>query len=737
MNTKRFLILLLLFSFVLPLTSCKDEDDPIIKEKVDKFAVEIEEVNKTASTCEIKISPSDESTPYVTVVLPRDVYVAFSKENLSEKALAQMNSEAKKQNLNIGAYLNSIQKKGEQTVTLNALNPNTVYTVLIFKREGDKISKNIKNQKFYFSTMVADIKKVDFKGTAEINGLDVTLKIEPSDKEIGYYVVSLKKQIYDEAKKNGISDQEILISNLKHKIYQSIRTEDELPEALKRILNKGNKTFKISGLDPETEYIYLASGFSVPDVYTFFPNTNISSGTFTTGKSNLKKYKFNLNYELLADGSKVKVSFSPEDEEEVYMWRYQTVDETTRNLDADALAKKIMSNTMMIGPWDRNQGKKEHTVPVEKGQEYYIIVFGISGRNITTHAEMVKFRTGEAVDPSTLEIESTINHKTPYTANITFQPNDKNIYYAMGLIEDDKTTEDEIKSQFQKDIEEGFKDFAKVNKGVNMLTYINTFYFHGRQPFEFSNLTPNTSYTLFTFAISNEGKVVKVESKKSFVRTSQIQQDIKLVPELYGVFDGNKADSTMVTNPEQVRGKAIIVLKYDFQNADKGAAYMVPETFRKIESDREKMPDSEVLARLKNLFRSVDKSTPYGFYMAEWNQAQVSITYGYKNDGTMGLIDRVKIVTTDRNQVTDIQKLKEITSSKESSDKNAVIKYDKDVLKNIKKLNFSKFAKKKGIIKPVSKSYKLNVREAVRKASKNENPESINIENFDFFRVLK
>nr|WP_153850706.1 hypothetical protein [Ornithobacterium rhinotracheale] len=729
MNTKKILLLLFLFSVVLPLTSCKDEDDTIITSKKSDFAVGVEEINKTASTCEIKLTPSDDSTPYVTLVLPRDVYVAFSKENLSKKALEQMSSEAQKKQQTLEQYLNAIQKKGKQTVMLNALNPNTIYTVLTFEREGNKLSKNITNQKFFFSTLVADIKEVNFNTTAKVEGIGVTLKVEPSDKETKYYVVSLKKQIYDQIKEKGMSDQEIMISNLKHKIYNTINTEDELENALKTILNTGDKTFNISGLDADTEYIYMIAGFSVPDVYTFFPNTNIEKGHYTTSKPNLRKHKFNLSYELQPDSDKVKISFDPEDPDLVYMWRYNIVDESTKNLNADQLAKKIMDNTPMIGPWDRNQGKKEFNVPIIKGNEYHVVVYGLNGKNITTYAEMVKFQTGAPANPATLKLDTEITSKSPYTVNITFKPNDNRIYYAMGLIKDGEKDKETLKNQFQKDIYEGYKEFAKVNKGMSILDYVSTYYFHGKQPFEFTDLEPDTSYTLFTFSISNKGEVVKVEATESYTRTSKVSPNITLKPELYGVFDGDQADSTMVQNPEQVRGKAIIVLKYNFQNADLGAAYMVPETFRKVEYDKEKMPDKDVLTKLRQSFRKIEKENPYGFYMAEWNQTQVSIAYGYLNDGTMGPIDRIKVVTTRKNEVKDIKELKKLTSA-ETPEKNAVLSNNKEILKPLKKSNTSIFAKKNENI--TFKNFKN--KEAI-KATVNQ--QSAKVEKFDFFRIVK
>lgn len=669
-NNTSLKILLFSVFFLLSLSSCKKEEKDIIyapstpeQEEIENFKVTITQGETSASTCKLNFVPSDKKTPYVSIVVPRSVSNIMVSKDLYKHIEEQLKKEAKAQNKSLEAYLNSLQMVGDQSLQINSLNPHTAYTVLSFKKEESKLYPIQANEQFFFSTQVADKIDLHFEVTTKVEGNRVVLSVTPSNKEARCYMVLFPRAQYNKLLEQGLKDQDMISQHLHYSIQNMIYNNGlSLQEALDKALFSGDKQLEANGLEVGTEYVYLLGAFVVPDENTFFLASDLGKGSFETEKVELEETSFDIQISNQTD-SKFDVKITPENKDLVYLWRFAAFTDETMGMNADELAAHIMKNTPFIGPWDRNKGELSYkNLGVNAGEKYYVIAFGFKGKSVSTKASMKTFTTGEAPDPSKLTFDTEITSLSPYSAMITFKPSDKRVYYAMALLQDGKVSLEALKKQFEGELQSGYEQFEKMNPGRTMQDYIGSYYFHGLQPYQFNSLKPENSYTLFTFALTKEGKVAAANEIKSYLQTPKLSE-ARLNAELFGVFNGNEVDDTMVNNPEAAKNKAVVILKYNFEKAAEGFAFMVPQTFRKAELNPDLIPDDVVLERLKFDFLKITKDSPYALYTCNWDETQVSISYAKDDKGITGLVSRKAIATPQKDKTDPIEKLRKLIKS--------------------------------------------------------------------------
>lgn len=669
----RYIKFISLFSIaMLAIVGCKKKElvyEPSeVTETTDasNFKVAIAQGAVTTQTCALTFTPTDKTTAYVTLVLPR----AAANMTVSDKTYDLMVEELKKQasakGLTYEQYLGEIQTMGDKTITVEGLQANTSYTVVSFKKVGDKLDRQPANDQFFFVTLLADKLNITFDVKKTVDALSASFAVTPSIKDAKYYFCAFTKEQYDALKQRGFSNNDMIVEHLKATIPNKMLGEQlSENEAFDQLTFIGHHTLTIQQLQAKTQYVYLIGAIIHPKSNVFYLRSDVTMGNFTSGEVVLKKVNFNMEISNQTD-QKFDIKIDPDDKDIVYIWRYQAFDSKTENMTPEEIAANIMKGP--IGPWDRNKGLKSYqNLPVQAGNKYYVVAFAFSGKNVISNVEMKRFETGGTPDASTMTFNVDVNKVSPYSSFLTFRPSDNRVYYAMALIEDGKISLQKLRDGFAKDLENGYKQFVKVNQGLTKQDFVSSYYFHGVHPHIFGELKPNKKYTLFTFNLTNEATIAHAEEKVSFITTPALS-DALVTPKVYGVFDGNELDPTLITNYEIAKDLAVVVLEYDMKNAIKGFASMVPESFDKVELDPKLIPDDMVLERLKDDFVPLTTKQPYAYFVCEWDRRQVSLSYGKNDKDIEGVVMRNAIVTPTMAKKDDISKLRDLVKKLEAND---------------------------------------------------------------------
>lgn len=685
--------------------SCKDDrasDEPIQRDtNVEHLSpsaevlVDVSQGKVTATTCELTFTPRKEGTKFISLVMPREVFNVTKESELSNKALEQLTAEAKVVGKSLGEYLSSIEASGKTTRTVKGLMNNTAYSVVTLQRDGDKLKPQLLNDRFYFSTAFADKIDLTFETKVKVKGLQATLNVMPNKKDVSYFLVNIPKTVYNSLlSEEKMSDEQIVYNFFQRQLYSMLQygTEDEMEAAKARLLYKGDHTFGLNPDKENTEYVYLLASIYAPDPFDIAVTSEVTKGSFTSGQIQLIDCTFDIKTATV-DDTHFSVTITPSKNNVTYVWRFATL-KSAGGKTPEQLANDILAGP--LGPWDRSRGKiTQPKLPFDqKGAKQYIIAFGFQGKTRVTEIAYHEFTTGTAPDPNTLSLSLETTAISPFSASIKFTPSDKSIYFAFQLRKDGTSNVQKEKEALTEDIKEGWAAFQKANPNIGLERYIDLQYYHDVSVKEFTDLEPSTSYTLYTYAISqDDGSVVKVEERTSYLTTPEVS-DATVTPELYGVFDADIISTDLISDIEQVqdRGVAIVVVKYNFSdNAVGGYGFLLPKSFREVELNPEIISDKTIRSKLKGKFLKLENrpgGQKYGYYACFWGQEQVSLTYAVDaNSGTSKIL-REKLVTPVQSKADDVSKLRELINKLNAKSSNSGNNSGSTSLIGLNPLNF-------------------------------------------------
>ena len=114
-------------------------------------------------------------------------------------------------------------------------------------------------------------------------------------------------------------------------------------------------------------------------------------------------------------------------------------------------------------------------------------------------------------------------------------------------------------------------------------------------------------------------------------------------------------------DPNATRGKAITVVKYnDLEDVRTLFTTMVDGDC----GNPTAYPDSELWSITEGYWKSCNVSSPYTFYLVDWNVVQTALAYATDNTGKVGAMARLYTMPTAENKG-DIAMLKELVASLE------------------------------------------------------------------------
>ena len=665
MNMRKITSILALF--VLALVACHPEPEPI-QPTPEKPDFEITINGTTRGSVTFSVEPKDMDAAYLCTVYSKAEYEEFTREDfLVETIFQELREEASNVGKTLEEYMPEVVDRGAITeAKFSGLAAHTDYYIVVFgvdETDGYKQSTPITKSAFTTTDVTGLV--CDFKVSTSVVDNSVVMSVIPSDKDIKWYLCTMTKAQYDYYvtaedgyKMTESYFYEYYFQQEINALLQQGYTEQQVVDAL---IHSGDLQLEAKGLQEHTDYYILIAGL-ILDEEGIVICTDVQRSQYRTEGAAQSAMTFEIE---VWDIGQMEASFriTPSNDKDKYCALVAPWDGVST---AEEQMHKIVNQW---GGWmdimSNDRGVVEHAgtnafkLPAAD-TDYYIIAFGYDG-GITTEASMATFRTLPGGSLEEVEFSISTTNISPYGFTMNITSSDPTIYYVPGAClagEYDEQTfigyEEEVFDYYYT----GSKDF---NPSITICEVLDQYYYNGNCSVQVSGLQPDTEIMAYIFALDvHTGKVTKAYTFDNVARTDTLGVANPTV-ELVGYFSGDEEAGAIFGDAAATKGKAITVVKYNgLDNVRTLFTTMVEGDC----SNTSLYTDSELWRIAEGYWKTCKTSSPYTFYLVDWNVEQTALVYATDNSGKAGNIARLYTMPTAENKG-DIEYLKSLVSTLE------------------------------------------------------------------------
>ncbi len=665
MNMRKITYILTLF--VLALVACHPEPEPI-QPTPEKPDFEITINGTTRGSVTFSVEPKDVDAAYLCTVCSKAEYEEFTREEfLVETIFQELREEASNVGKTLEEYMPEVVDRGAITeAKFSGLAAHTDYYIVVFgvdETNGYKQSTPITKSAFTTTDVTGLV--CDFKVSTSVVDNTVVMSVVPSDKEILWYLCTMPKAQYDYYvtaedgyKMTESYFYEYYFQQEINTLLQQGYTEQQVIDAL---IHSGDLQLEAKGLQEHTDYYILIAGL-ILDEEGIVICTDVQRSQYRTEGAAQSAMTFEIE---VWDIGQMQASFriTPSNDTDKYCALVAPWDGVST---AEEQMHKIVNQW---GGWmdimSNDRGVVEHAgtnafkLPAAD-TDYYIIAFGYDG-GITTEASMATFRTLPGGSLEEVEFSVSATNISPYGFTMNITSSDPTIYYVPGAClagEYDEQTFIDYEEETFDYYYTGSKDF---NPSITICEVLDQYYYNGNSSVQVSGLQPDTEIMAYIFALDvHTGKVAKAYTFENMARTATLGVANPTV-ELVGYFSGDEEAGAIFGDAAATKGKAITVVKYNgLDNVRALFTTMVEGDC----SSTSLYTDSELWRIAEGYWKTCKTSSPYTFYLVDWNVEQTALVYATDNSGKAGTIGRLYTMPTAENKG-DIEYLKSLVSTLE------------------------------------------------------------------------
>lgn len=675
MRDLRFLLLGLV---MLVLSGCTNDSDEVSggdkPTTQDDFIVAITAV--TRSTATLDVTPSESIGDYLCVVEERERVDEFTRDSfVIETILQELGEEASNGGKTLEEYMPEVVERGRlEGAQFSGLKIDTDYYVLLFGVDAERgytVSSEL--TKVAFKTAAVEQSDAMFEVATEVTDNSVAISVTPSDSDIYWYLCTMTKEQYDYY---VTSDDGYKMSEgyfYEYYFQQEINTllgqGYSEQQVLDTLIHRGALELEAKGLQEHTDYYALVAGLVV-DSEGIVVVTDVTRAEYRTEAAAQSTMTFEIE---VWDIGQMEASFSitPSNDKDKYCALVAPWDGVST---ADEQMHKLVEQW---GGWmdlmSNDRGKVEHSganrfkLPAAD-TDYYIIAFGYDG-GITTEAAMKTFRTLPGGSLEEVEFTVSATNLSPYGFTMNITSSDPTIYYVPGACVEGEYNETEFIALEEEVFDYYYTGSKDFNAGITVCEVLDQYYYNGSCSVKVSGLLPDTEIMAYIFALDvRTGKVAKTYTFDSVARTSTLGVANPTI-ELVGYFSGDEEAGALFGDAAATRGKAITVVKYnDLDNVRTLFTTMVEGDC----SNTMAYPDNELWSVADGYWNTCKTSSPYTFYLADWNLGQTALAYATDNTGKAGAIARLYTMPTSENRG-DIEVLKELVEELNSTTRASLV----------------------------------------------------------------
>ena len=667
---------LLLFLTLLVATTmvgCYDNPPEVIKPQPEApFEVVIENTSRTTVT--FSVTPSDNDADYLCVVYEKADAEEFTREEfLVDAILSDIADTASEKGKTIEEYMPEVVDRGAiKEATFSGLSLDTDYYLIVFGVDAENgyraATEVVKSE---FRTMGVPTQVCDFRVSPSVVDNSVTFAVNPTDKEIYWYLCTMPVEQYnyyvEDANGHQMSHEYFYEYYFQQEIYSLLGQGMSETQVFNALIHQGELGLEAKGLKENTPYYFLIAGL-IADEEGIVICTDVQRGEYTTQGAAKSEMTFDIK---VWDIGQMQASFSitPSNNNDKYCALVAPWDGVTK-------AQDMMHNLVeQWGGWmdmmanDRgpvvHEGSTAMKLPAAD-TDYYIIAFGYDG-GITTDAYMTTFRTlpGGSLDEVVFEVSA--SSITPYGFTMNVKSSDNTIYYVPGLCAAEEYDETTFVGYENEAFAYYFEEYKKFNPSITIAEILDQYYYNGNASLQVTGLNPDTEYLGYIYALDvHTGEVVKCFTFPAFARTSNFSTIAPQI-ELVGYYSGDDENGTVFGDASATKGRAITVVRYTGLDDVRTLFTTMVEGDC---SNAAAMSDGELWQITMGYWDKCSVSEPYTFYLADWNVAQTALCYATDNSGMLSGISRLYTCPTaeTKSNIEDLKALVEELNNATRSD---------------------------------------------------------------------
>lgn len=382
----------------------EDNDQEGISFNPDDQDLTIVRGETTTTTFSFDVQAKNADIPYLCLYVDKNTIDRVPKGELPDYLMAELKLQAEEKGVRFQDYIASLAITGNLTgKVIEGLLPGQIYELVAFAVSGTKIAS--KAEFLFFETLTVDLVECAFTVDANVDAYLAELLVTPTNKEVDFYFNLMKKVDFEAYTESGYTVDDIvgaLFQNDFNNVMAQIAPDgqlsaEELRELQKRLFHKGETTFQIVGLVPETEYVWMAVAFGVAEVgdaYHIATASAVGSGVFVSDPKPGNGMVFDMKAQSIQPGS-IRLSISPSMPDESYLWCCEALSEENSTLTGQELALSFMNGHQADLDAMKVTGNLEVNIEgLQPETGYYVLAWGYDGEGVTTLPCMYEFRIG-------------------------------------------------------------------------------------------------------------------------------------------------------------------------------------------------------------------------------------------------------------------------------------------------------------------------------------------------------
>lgn len=644
------------------------------------FDVQISSIEKTSVVA--TITPSDPEAKYFVALIDKATVDDFTKD---EYLVGTINDDlaqaAASEGKTFEEYMEAYLDQGVLTdVKFTGLAINAEYYLLCWgvdPENGYELCSAV--SKTAFKTAELENIEISFEVTPTVYYNTVQFSVVPSDKTVRWHMMTLPKATID-AYTDPEGDYQwdlpyfyqMYMQNTLQQLLAAGYTAQQVIDAL---FPMGDQTMEASGLEANTEYMYLIAAITIEGDEIFIV-TDPQSGTYTSGEALPSDMTFDISVTEV-EQLRAAIKITPSNNDETFFWLVEPWDgvstavQQMEKICADyGMWMSMMANYKGVQDYTGGAGSSYKYKVGMIDTDYFVIAFGYAG-GVTTAPEMVVFHTLPSdIGPEKATFNMTAGGITPYGFTLGVTTDDPTVYYIVDACRPEDFKEAEVVENANTAIAQMYEQTKAFNPNTTMAMMLSQYFWNDNQTMSVSGMAPETEVMGYILALDhNTGTVAKVHVFNPLAKTSKVGS-IQPTIELVGYYSGDEEAGAVFGEPDATAGVAIAVLKYT--GIDDAVATYITLVGGDLTSENE-YSDSEFMRQLTGYWSQnpLNVNQPYSFYTIDWQTAYTAGAYSLDAEKIIGKPGRLYVEATAQNK-DDIQNLIDLVAELNAQSKSAV-----------------------------------------------------------------
>lgn len=491
-----------------PVAPVPENGDPI---KLDDFTVTLTSLH--AGDVFLNIDPTDDTMTYwfslqVKEEMPdtdEDIYAA-------DKAYFEYVASA--YGLSLEELLSSNLFYGDKEWMYNGLSPKTEYVLYMYGLGTDGTTKTAVNQLTFTTPAVEKLDcTFDIALGSNVTANSFSVTIVPSDDHVAYFYDVFPAWMYEEY---CLSDPENIPAFMAEYI-PSLASENgyTVPATVGAISVYGAITDDFTledGIEASTTYYVFAIGIGADGTAT----TDAKVISVTTGRPPMNTFEV---LESSVEDDRATFYVAPSQSESyvaLFELKEYMYDQNGKHLSDEQIIDEIVrAYGSTLGNYVYSGTNSIFECPLIPNKEYYCLVFGYFGGEITTPLTKVEFKTAPA-DPVDCDFIITVSEPTTTTVGVSFQPYLEPTphmfnYMPYSTYEAYGANDDAVK-RFNDELIDQLWDPSKMSREEWLSRALETTY----NSWSIDGLEPNTKYLVYAIGLVPDGTYTTQAYTKTF-----------------------------------------------------------------------------------------------------------------------------------------------------------------------------------------------------------------------------